>query len=199
YDGFTDFPLYPFNIIADLNAVLGIVYLHTRFFDVSLPADDPTESPAYRGTHGDTSYYFFESPDLPLFAPLRTLGVPELLIDVVEPFFRVLVELGYDRSIPLWEPTPARLIPTLDPAQAIADLADAIGEGFDNALALVGLPPRVRSPEQAALVASTTEGVEPAVAPIDISEESTLTDMATESHRTPAEAVTLMDGPTQTG
>ncbi|PRC58785.1 hypothetical protein C6A85_26745, partial [Mycobacterium sp. ITM-2017-0098] len=42
-------------------------------------------------------------------------------------------------------------------------------------------------------------GVEPAVAPIDISEESTLTDMATESHRTPAEAVTLMDGPTQTG
>ncbi|PRC59000.1 PE-PPE domain-containing protein, partial [Mycobacterium sp. ITM-2017-0098] len=42
YDGFTDFPLYPFNIIADLNAVLGIVYLHTRFFDVSLPADDPT-------------------------------------------------------------------------------------------------------------------------------------------------------------
>ena len=48
---------------------------------------------------------------LPLFGPLRTLGVPESFIDVVEPFFRVLVELGYDRSIPPWEPTPTRLIP----------------------------------------------------------------------------------------
>ena len=37
------------------------------------------------------------------------------MIDVVEPFFRVIVELGYDRTIPPWEPTPARLIPTLNP------------------------------------------------------------------------------------
>ena len=50
-------------------------------------------------------------PDLPLFGPLRTLGVPESLIDVVEPFFKVIVDLGYDRSIPAWEPTPARLFP----------------------------------------------------------------------------------------
>ncbi len=60
---------------------------------------------------GNTTYYFFETQDLPLFGPLRTLGVPEPVIDVVEPFFRVIVELGYDRSIPAWEPTPARLIP----------------------------------------------------------------------------------------
>ena len=78
---------------------------------------DPTTSPAYQGTHGDTSYYFFPTQDLPLFAPLRTLGVPESLIDVVEPFFRVLVELGYDRSIPPWEPTPARLIPHARPGE----------------------------------------------------------------------------------
>ena len=42
-------------------------------FDVSLPPD-PTTSPAYQGTYGDsdgrdgTSYYFFQNPDLPLFA-----------------------------------------------------------------------------------------------------------------------------------
>jgi hypothetical protein len=35
--------------------------------------------------------------------------VPESFIDVAEPSFRVLVELGYDRSIPPGEPTPARL------------------------------------------------------------------------------------------
>ena len=106
--------MYPLNFIADLNAVLGIFYVHSYPFDVSL-APDPSTSPAYQGTHGDTSYYFFETQDLPLFGPLRTLGVPEPVIDVVEPFFRVIVELGYDRSIKPWEPTPARLIPHARP------------------------------------------------------------------------------------
>jgi hypothetical protein len=113
YDGGADFPLYPLNLVADLNAVLGLFYVHLYGFDVSL-APDPTKSTPFQDTHGDSSYYFFETPDLPLFAPLRSLGVPEPVIDVVEPFFRVLVELGYDRSIPPWQPTPARLIPTLD-------------------------------------------------------------------------------------
>jgi len=115
-------------------------------FDVSLPADDPTESPAYQGTHGDTSYYFFENPDLPLFGPLRDLGVPEKYIDVVEPFFKVIVDLGYDRSIPPWEPTPARLIPPLDPATVATDLVNAIGEGITNAAALIGSPAPLSSP-----------------------------------------------------
>ncbi|WNG94854.1 PE-PPE domain-containing protein [Mycobacterium sp. ITM-2016-00318] len=137
YDGFSDFPLYPLNFVADLNAVLGIVYVHMYGLDLSLPAENPTESPAYQYKHGDTSYYFFENPDLPLFGPLRTLGVPEPVIDVFEPFFRVIVEQGYDRSIPAWQPTPARLIPEFDPAKLTSDLVDAVGEGIDNAGALV--------------------------------------------------------------
>ena len=140
YDGIADFPLYPINVIADLNAMLGTVYVHTYSWDVSLPADDPTESPAYQDNYGDTSYYFFENPDLPLFGPLRTLGVPEPLIDVFEPFFRVIVELGYDRSIKPWEPTPARLIPRLNPVTVAGDLVNAIGEGINNALAITGSP-----------------------------------------------------------
>ena len=87
-----------------------------------------------------------------MFGPLRTLGVPEPVIDVVEPFFRVIVELGYDRSIPPWEPTPARLIPPLDPATVAGDLVDAIGEGITNAAALIGVATaaehsRARSPQ----------------------------------------------------
>jgi hypothetical protein len=145
YDGLADFPLYPLNLVADLNAVLGLAYVHLHDLDVSLPAD-PTTSKYYQGTHGDTSYYFFPTQDLPLFAPLRTLGVPESLIDVVEPFFKVLVELGYDRSIPPWEPTPARLIPPLNPVTVTSDLVKAIGEGINNALALTGSPPPLRIP-----------------------------------------------------
>ena len=145
YDFLADFPLYPLNVISDLNALLGFFYVHTYPFDVSLPAD-PTKSPAYQGTHGDTTYYFFESQDLPLFGPLRDLGVPESFIDVVEPFFKVIVDLGYDRSIPPWAPTPARLIPPLDPATVATDLVNAIGEGITNAAALIGSPAPLSSP-----------------------------------------------------
>lgn len=149
YDGFSDFPLYPLNLVATLNAILGIFYVHAYGLDVSLPDEPQKNSTAYQDTHGDTSYYFFETPDLPLFGPLRTLGVPEQLIDVVEPFFRVLVELGYDRTIPAWQPTPARLIPVFDPIKLVVDLVGAVGEGIDNALAIVGLPPLFGHPETA--------------------------------------------------
>ncbi len=145
YDAVADFPLYPLNLVADLNAALGFFYVHLNGFDVSLADDAPT-SPSRQETYGDTDYYFFETQDLPLFGPLRTLGVPEKYIDVVEPFFRVLVELGYDRSIPLGEPTPARLLPMHDPATVAADLVDAVGEGIDNALALTGSAPLPRIP-----------------------------------------------------
>ena len=150
YDFFADFPLYPLNLVADVNAVLGFFYVHSYPFDVSLPPDPSMTSTAYQGTHGDTDYYFFETPDLPLFAPLRTLGVPESVIDVVEPFVREIVELGYDRSIPPWEPTPARLIPMHDPATVAAELVDAIGEGINNAAALIGAPAPLSSPAPAA-------------------------------------------------
>ena len=155
YDGFTDFPLYPLNVISLSNAVLGILYLHTKSFDVSLDPD-PSTSQAIQDTHGDTTYYFFETEDLPLFAPLRMVGVPEPLIDVVEPFFRVLVELGYDRSIPLWEPTPARLIPRFDPIKLAADLVAAIGEGINNAVALVDSPAPLSIPAPVTLAATET-------------------------------------------
>ena len=102
YDGFADFPLYPLNLVADLNAGLGLFYVHTWPFDVSL-ADNATTTPVV-SQHGNTTYYFFENQDLPLFGPLRTLGVPESVIDVVEPFFQVIVDQGYDRSIPAGSP-----------------------------------------------------------------------------------------------
>jgi hypothetical protein len=147
YEAVGDFPLYPLNILSLVNSLLGLVYVHSRDLEVSLPTDDPTSSPAYQGSYGHTDYYLFESDDLPLFEPLRQLGVPEPFIDVVEPFFKVLVDLGYDRSIPPWQPTPARLFPTtLDPEKVVTDLVNAVGEGINNAAALIGLPPPLKIP-----------------------------------------------------
>lgn len=73
--------------------------------------------------------------------------------------FRVLVELGYDRSIPPWEPTPARLIPTLNPVTVTTDLVAAIGEGIDNAAALVSSP-QLSVPAPVTLAAPATETAE---------------------------------------
>ena len=75
YDGFSDAPLYPINLVADWNAVLGAFYLHFGLLDDSL-APAPDLSTSYQGTHGDTTYYMSETRDLPLFTPLRSLGVP---------------------------------------------------------------------------------------------------------------------------
>ena len=144
YDGFADFPLYPLNLVATANALLGALYLHPYDLEPSL-ADPGTPPPIHTKT-GDTDYYFFETDDLPLFGPLRQLGVPEPVIDVVEPVVKVVVDLGYDRSIPPGEPTPARLIPPINPVKVTTDLVNAVGEGVNNALALTGPAPLLSIP-----------------------------------------------------
>ena len=60
--------------------------MHSHGLDPSLAPDRRGPPPIH--TYGDTDYYFFETQDLPLFGPLRTLGVPEPVIDVVEPVSR---------------------------------------------------------------------------------------------------------------
>ena len=125
YDMATDFPLYPLNLVADLNAVMGFLYLHTHYNDVSLAGS--ASSGAQVQTHGDSTYYFFPTKHLPLFDPLRSIGVPEALIDLVEPTFRAIVEAGYDRSIPLWKPTAARLFPPLNFGKKAATPAPIAG------------------------------------------------------------------------
>ncbi len=46
---------------------------------------------------------------------------------------------------------------TLDPAKVAGDLAEAIGEGIDNAAALIGLPPKPSVPAPVTLAAPATE------------------------------------------
>jgi hypothetical protein len=135
YDGFGDWPLYPINFLADLNAVVVMLVVHTDYEAVSLDPNDPRFVPGTRvEKFGDTTYYTIPIQDLPVLFPLRLIGVPEQFIDAFEPVVRWGVELGYDRTITPGEPTPARLIPIINPFKAIDDLIAAINEGIDNAL-----------------------------------------------------------------
>lgn len=135
YDGLADFPLYPANFFSDANAILGVVFVHALYNEVSLDPNSPKYVPGTTSEQfGDTTYYQIPTPDLPLFDPARLLGVPESLIDIVEPAAKVVVDAGYDRTIPFGKPTPLRLMPKVDPVKLTSDLATAVGAGVDNAL-----------------------------------------------------------------
>ncbi len=168
YDGFADFPLYPLNLVSTANAILGIGYSHGFYLN-----PDPDDPPPVHTQYGDTDYYFQPVNDLPLFGPLRTIGVPEPVIDVFEPVVREIVELGYDRSIPPGEPTPARLIPPLNPATVAGDLVKAVGEGITNAAALIGLPPPLSIPAAPAEITRA-----------DVSDQTTMRQQATDTDET---------------
>ena len=157
YDGFADFPQFPINPIADLNDLLGIVYAHASYGDGPLPEEIPSLWPpseplsgpytdeyvlgsteVVKQVDGDTTFYFIPTTELPLLDPLRSLGVPEPVLNIFQPALQVIVEAGYDRSIPFGDPTPAELIPTIDPATFTLEFANGVVQGADNAFALFG-------------------------------------------------------------
>jgi PE-PPE domain len=78
---------------------------------------------------GDATFYFIPTTELPLLDPLRSLGEPEPVLNIFQPALQVVVEAGYDRSIPFGDPTPAELIPTLDPATFTLGFANGVVQG----------------------------------------------------------------------
>ena len=157
YDGFADIPQFPINPVADLNALLGIIYAHAAYGDGPLPEEIPAIWPPseplagpfadeyvlgsteiVKQVDGDTTFYFIPTTELPLLDPLRSLGVPESVLNIFQPALQVIVEAGYDRSIPFGDPTPAELIPSIDPATFTLEFANAVVQGANNAFELFG-------------------------------------------------------------
>ncbi|WP_193046077.1 PE-PPE domain-containing protein [Mycolicibacterium baixiangningiae] len=168
YDIISDAPLYPANLLATANAVLGFFYAHLTYADPSAtsPAfpwgsnseasfeellasgtvqkypgkgDDPNGNPE----EWDNTYVLIPSTHLPLLQPIRDIGaatgtsaVVEPLMRLIEPTLKVLIDTGYDRTIPMGQNTPARLIPRIDPTRLTADLVEAVGKGVHDALGI---------------------------------------------------------------
>ena len=111
YDGFADFPRYPLNLLADLNAIAGMFLLHDGYLGLS--ADDIAHAIPLETT-GDTltNYYMIPTDTLPLLDILRlnpVWGNP--LADLLEPDMRILVNLGYGSITEGWNQGPAN-VPT---------------------------------------------------------------------------------------
>jgi hypothetical protein len=157
YDFFADFPQYPTNLLADLNAVFGIIYSHAAYGDGPLPEQIPAiwpDSEPLSGPYaseyalgstqvvqqvdGDTTFYFVPTTDPPLLDPLHSLGVPESVLNIFQPALQVIIEAGYDRSIPFGDPTPAELFPTIDPVTFTLEFENGVVQGANNALELFG-------------------------------------------------------------
>lgn len=110
YDGISDFPAYPLNVLADANALLGTLLIHPSYLqpkgdgaggapkpgaaiygypdqDVYVAQQDCARYPAHCQRHGDTTYVTIPNPEgtLPLLYPLRAAGKQTGAIAVTEP------------------------------------------------------------------------------------------------------------------
>jgi hypothetical protein len=157
YDFVADYPQFPIDPVSDLNAIFGLIYAHAAYGDGPLPEEVPDVWPPseplsgpfaseytlgsteiVKQVDGDTTFYFIPTTELPLLDPLRSLGVPESVLNVFQPALQVIVEAGYDRSIPFGDPTPVELIPTIDPVTFTLEFANGVVQGANNAFELFG-------------------------------------------------------------
>lgn len=143
YDGFADFPKYPVDSLSTLNALLGIVFEHTQYSEVTPDQlEDAVEQPTSDGYDGETSYHIIPTDDLPLLDPLRSIpGVGPVMSDLMEPELKVLVNLGYGDPEYGWVnedadvPTNLGFLPDFDQLAKVPELlVDGAQEGIENAV-----------------------------------------------------------------
>jgi hypothetical protein len=144
YDGISNWPRYPINILADLNAFAGFYYVHSLYPSLD-PAALPSgyslvQLPTSPGYAGNTTYYVITIPHLPLLEPVRAIPlVGDAIADLVEPNLRVLVNLGYGdpaygySTSPADVPTPFGLLPHVDPHTVLTALVAGTQQGVSDA------------------------------------------------------------------
>ncbi|KAA0107736.1 PE-PPE domain-containing protein [Mycolicibacterium sp. P1-5] len=173
YDAIADFPRYPLNLLADLNLIAGAA-IHSSYITGPIDYTDQelaqiAQSPSNQQTYGDTVYITIPAKQLPLVAPLRQFGdatglsaITTPLADLIEPTLRVLVELGYDRSIPYGEPTGFGLFPNINPSDLASDLSSAVASGVHAALTDLGFTMPQRAPAASAPATITAKATKAA-------------------------------------
>jgi hypothetical protein len=152
YDGAADFPQYPGNVLADLNAILGVFEDHD-YSDLTPTQVATAVVEAVSPGAGDTTYYFIPTQTLPLLDPLVQAGAPQWLIDLLTPDLRVLVDMGYgsigsgfgDEYANL--PTPASPFELINPITVTSDLLTGADQGVAAALVDNGLLPESDVPD----------------------------------------------------
>jgi hypothetical protein len=148
YDGFTDFPRYPLNFLADLNAFLGIAEIHGTYLNGGIDGSGPTPeqiaeatllpgSADYGAGNPDSLTDYFMINDT---APLVSL-LPTQLQELLGPDLTYLINLGYgdgtlgysvDADSPANVDTPFGLGPDVSLSTVLSTLATDTEQGIQN-------------------------------------------------------------------
>ena len=154
YDGFADFPRYPLNFLADLNAGLGIVFVHTKY----VPADgcktfcltqkEVEDAISLPSTSTTQKYFFMPTANLPLLEPLRMIPlIGNPIADLIQPVLKVIVNLGYgDPAHGFTSATqpdanvlvPFGLFPDVSPLEVLSQLVVGVQQGVSDFVADFG-------------------------------------------------------------
>ncbi|MHA7653304.1 PE family protein [Mycobacterium sp. ML4] len=141
YDGFADFPRYPLNIVSDINAVFGILTVHTTYAELTPHQVDTATLLPVQGTTNN-NWYMIDHPDLPLLDPVRAIPViGKPIAALIQPDLKVIVNLGYGdpnfgySTSPANVPTPFGLFPDIPPGVIVDALAAGTQQGVNDFLA----------------------------------------------------------------
>lgn len=137
YDGFADFPDNPFNLLADLNALAGVVYEHPNKSGVDLSDPRNVVTVSTNSLGGTTTHILVPTDELPLTRPLRALGVPDKVVDRLDRPLRKIINTAYEGERPGRSATRA----TSGTAESSASRADSDAAGSRSAVA----KPKARS------------------------------------------------------
>jgi diacyltrehalose acyltransferase len=155
YSGASDFPQYPLNLVADLNALSGYVDLHP-FLEPGYPTtfniselSEAVREPTSPGYDGATEYFLIPTQNLPLLDGLRDIpGVGPALADSIQPDLRVIVDLGYNWTGYANVDDPVEFSsPSVDWTTVSAELAAGAQQGWTAAMVDLGLLPESDLPD----------------------------------------------------
>ena len=154
YDGFTDFPKYPLNFLADVNAFLGIETLHGTYLNGGDGTDGLGTGPSLADignatpletSPGSLADYFMittldgtdATPGAEITAPLVAL-LPTQLQELLGPDLTYLINLGYGDGSQGWSDgpadvnTPFGLFPDVSGSQVFSTLVTDTEQGIQN-------------------------------------------------------------------
>ena len=99
YDGIADFPDRPWNLLADLNALFGVAYLHAATGSLNpyaVALEDITVTT--NSKNATTTTYLGRAEYLPLTEALRGIGVNADLVDAIDSLLKPIIDAGYSRN-----------------------------------------------------------------------------------------------------